>query len=116
MKVPQLDLAAQHAALGGELMEALGRVVASGRFILGPEVESLEQELARRGMGNSLLSIRRRVRAQNSRSCCGLAEPRLLMGALFSVTRVSTWGLCSATSAAQAGTCTGGDGSGAAVL
>lgn len=46
MKVPQLDLAAQHAALGGELMEAIGRVVASGRFILGPEVESLEQELA----------------------------------------------------------------------
>lgn len=45
MKVPQLDLAAQHAALGGELMEAIGRVLASGRFILGPEVESLEREL-----------------------------------------------------------------------
>ncbi len=46
MKVPQLDLAAQHAALGGELMEAIGRVMASGRFILGPEVECLERELA----------------------------------------------------------------------
>ena len=46
MKVPQLDLAGQHAALGGELTEAIGRVVASGRFILGPELDGLEEELA----------------------------------------------------------------------
>jgi hypothetical protein len=36
---------------------------------------SLEQELARRGMGNSLLSIRRRVRAQNSRSAVTWRSP-----------------------------------------
>lgn len=46
MKVPQLDLAAQHAALGPELAEAVQRVLAAGRFILGREVEALEQELA----------------------------------------------------------------------
>ena len=46
MKVPQLDLAAQHASLGGELEAAVLRVLASGRFILGPEVESLEREMA----------------------------------------------------------------------
>ncbi len=46
MRVPQLDLAAQHAALGDELAAAAQRVLASGRFILGPEVERLEHEIA----------------------------------------------------------------------
>jgi dTDP-4-amino-4,6-dideoxygalactose transaminase len=46
MKVPQLDLAAQHGALGQEFAAAIYRVLASGRFILGREVEALESELA----------------------------------------------------------------------
>jgi dTDP-4-amino-4,6-dideoxygalactose transaminase len=46
MKVPQLDLAAQYTTLGKEIAEAVERVLAGGRYILGPEVEALERELA----------------------------------------------------------------------
>src|SRR5262249_44359464 len=41
------DLTRQHEALKDELMAAAGRVLASSRFILGPEVAALENELAR---------------------------------------------------------------------
>ncbi|HEX8499092.1 MAG TPA: DegT/DnrJ/EryC1/StrS family aminotransferase [Pyrinomonadaceae bacterium] len=46
MQVPLLDLKQQHAALGGELREAVGRVLDSQQFILGDEVRLLEEELA----------------------------------------------------------------------
>jgi dTDP-4-amino-4,6-dideoxygalactose transaminase len=42
-----LDLTRQHAALRAELMDAAGRVLDSARFILGPEGEALEQDLAK---------------------------------------------------------------------
>ena len=45
--IPFLDLARQHAALRAELMDAAGRVLDSARFILGPESEALEQDLAK---------------------------------------------------------------------
>jgi dTDP-4-amino-4,6-dideoxygalactose transaminase len=45
MKVPLLDVSAQNAPLRGPIMDALGRVVDSGHFILGPEVEGFESEL-----------------------------------------------------------------------
>ena len=38
MKVPILDLAAQHTPLRADLLRALTRVVDSNRFILWPEV------------------------------------------------------------------------------
>jgi dTDP-4-amino-4,6-dideoxygalactose transaminase len=41
-----LDLAAEYRELGDELSAALQKVVASGRFILGPEGEALEKEVA----------------------------------------------------------------------
>lgn len=44
--IPQLDLTRQHAALADELLAATARVLASCRFILGPEVQALESELA----------------------------------------------------------------------
>ena len=44
--IPQLDLTAQHASIGGELREAVERVLASQQFILGREVAALEEELA----------------------------------------------------------------------
>src|SRR6185295_5777757 len=44
--VPLLDLKAQHATIRGEVREAIDRVVESQHFILGPEVEALEKEIA----------------------------------------------------------------------
>jgi len=46
MTIPFFDLAPQYASLQAELDEAVLRVVRSQRFILGPEVEALEAELA----------------------------------------------------------------------
>ena len=46
MTIPQIDLKRQHEALRGELMEAVARVLDSCRFILGPEGQALESELA----------------------------------------------------------------------
>ncbi|MAQ15978.1 MAG: transcriptional regulator [Sandaracinus sp.] len=45
--VPFLDLATQHAALETELRAAFDRVLSSGAFILGPEVNAFEEEVAR---------------------------------------------------------------------
>jgi dTDP-4-amino-4,6-dideoxygalactose transaminase len=41
-----LDLRAQYETIGSEIREALERVVASQRFVLGPEGEALEAEIA----------------------------------------------------------------------
>jgi len=46
VKIPIADLVAQHAPLRDELLAAFQRVVDSGRFILGPEVEAFEREVA----------------------------------------------------------------------
>jgi len=45
--VPLLDLSAQYQPLRDEILRAITRVCDSQRFILGPEVDSLERELAR---------------------------------------------------------------------
>jgi dTDP-4-amino-4,6-dideoxygalactose transaminase len=44
--IPQIDLRRQHEALREELRDAAARVLAGSRFILGPEVQALEDELA----------------------------------------------------------------------
>ena len=44
--IPQIDLKRQHEALRPELMEAAARVLDSCRFVLGPEGQGLERELA----------------------------------------------------------------------
>jgi dTDP-4-amino-4,6-dideoxygalactose transaminase len=44
--VPQLDLAAQYAAIGGEIRTAVERVLASQQFVLGREGTALEAEIA----------------------------------------------------------------------
>ena len=46
MQVPLLDLKTQIAQLRDEIDAAIARVVTSGHFILGPEVEGLEAEVA----------------------------------------------------------------------
>lgn len=45
-KVPLLDLKAQFAPMRAEVLEAITRVCDAQQFILGPEVEGLERELA----------------------------------------------------------------------
>jgi dTDP-4-amino-4,6-dideoxygalactose transaminase len=44
--IPLLDLRAQYATIRESVTEALHRVIESQHFILGPEVEALEQEIA----------------------------------------------------------------------
>jgi dTDP-4-amino-4,6-dideoxygalactose transaminase len=44
--VPLLDLQAQYRPIRAEILEALTRVADSQRFILGPEVEAFEREIA----------------------------------------------------------------------
>jgi len=44
--VPQLDLAAQYAAIGQEIRAAVEKVLVSQQFILGPEGGALETEIA----------------------------------------------------------------------
>ncbi|MGC8838052.1 MAG: DegT/DnrJ/EryC1/StrS family aminotransferase [Anaerolineae bacterium] len=47
MGIPFLDLQAEYRALRGELDAAVHRVLESGHFVLGPEVQALQEELAR---------------------------------------------------------------------
>jgi dTDP-4-amino-4,6-dideoxygalactose transaminase len=44
--VPQMDLAAQYRAIGGEIRDAVAMVLASQQFVLGREGAALEQEIA----------------------------------------------------------------------
>ncbi|HED04536.1 MAG TPA: DegT/DnrJ/EryC1/StrS family aminotransferase, partial [Candidatus Fraserbacteria bacterium] len=46
MNIPLLDLNRQYRAIRPEIEAAIARVVQSGRFILGPEVEAFENEVA----------------------------------------------------------------------
>jgi dTDP-4-amino-4,6-dideoxygalactose transaminase len=68
--VPFLDLQAAHARLAGELEAAFRRVVLSGRYILGEEVERFEREFAAYcgvehcvGVGNGLDAMHLVLRA-----------------------------------------------------
>jgi len=45
-RVPLLDLKAQYAAIRADIDVAMARVIESQHFILGPEVEALEREIA----------------------------------------------------------------------
>src|SRR5882724_235304 len=46
MNVPFLNLTAQYASLKDELLPAVEKVLASGRYILGTNVAALEQDIA----------------------------------------------------------------------
>src|SRR5215831_1044132 len=45
-KIPLLDLKAQYSTIRSEIHEAIEGIIESQHFILGPEVEGLEQEIA----------------------------------------------------------------------
>jgi dTDP-4-amino-4,6-dideoxygalactose transaminase len=44
--IPFVNVAAQHAAIKAELLEAMGRVIDSGMYVLGGEVDELERQFA----------------------------------------------------------------------
>jgi dTDP-4-amino-4,6-dideoxygalactose transaminase len=44
--IPMVDPAAEYRLLKGDIDAAVGRVLASGRYVLGPEGEALEREVA----------------------------------------------------------------------
>ena len=46
MRVPLLDLKLQYAPLRDQIQSAIGRVCESQQFIMGPEVEGFEREIA----------------------------------------------------------------------
>lgn len=46
MKIPILDLKRQYQSIKGEIDRAIARVIESGQFILGPEVEAFEKEVS----------------------------------------------------------------------
>ena len=65
MRVPFVDLAQAHAELQGEIEAAVNRVLRSGCYVLGPEVEAFESEFATYcgtryciGVGNGLDALR----------------------------------------------------------
>jgi dTDP-3-amino-3,4,6-trideoxy-alpha-D-glucose transaminase len=68
--IPFVDLLADQAEIGGELGSAVSRVVASGRYLLGPELEGFEREFAEYcgtrycvGVGSGLSAIELALRA-----------------------------------------------------
>src|SRR5260370_9617536 len=70
MSIPFLDLKAPHAELKDELDGAYRRVMESGRFVLGPELEAFETEFAGYceakhciGVGNGLEALHLILRA-----------------------------------------------------
>lgn len=73
--VPFLDLAALHAELHTELDEVIARVLRSGRYVRGPELEAFETAFARYcgvegavGVGNGLEALELTLRALDIRS------------------------------------------------
>jgi hypothetical protein len=55
MKVPLLDLRAQHESLRDELLAAMRSVIDSQQFVLGPDVQAFEDEIARLKSNSSML-------------------------------------------------------------
>jgi dTDP-4-amino-4,6-dideoxygalactose transaminase len=75
MRVPLLDLQAQYQPIRDEILSALTRVSDSQRFIMGPEIDALEQELA------SMLGVRHAVSVSSGTDALLLALMALGVGA-----------------------------------
>ena len=57
MRVPLLDLTAQYGPIRQDILSAITRVCDSQRFILGPEVDAFEQEIAERLEVNHAIAV-----------------------------------------------------------
>jgi dTDP-4-amino-4,6-dideoxygalactose transaminase len=73
--IPLLDLKAQYAPLRDEILAAIERVCDSQRFIMGPEIEALEQELSK------LLGVRHAIAVSSGTDALLLALMALGIGA-----------------------------------
>jgi len=87
MAVPFVDIQAQHASIRDEMSAAIDGVLASGRFIGGPEVEGFEEEFARFcgvkhaiGVGNGTDALQLALRA------CGVGAGDEVITAAFTFT------------------------------
>ncbi|MGH9970081.1 MAG: DegT/DnrJ/EryC1/StrS family aminotransferase [Pyrinomonadaceae bacterium] len=74
MKVPLLDLRAQHESLRDELLAAVKRIIDSQQFVLGPEVQMFEEE------------IRRPLRIKHAIGCASGSDALLLALMVLDVT------------------------------
>ena len=75
MKVPLLDLQAQYASIREDVLAAITRVCDTQQFIMGPEVEQLERELA------SALGVRGAVAVSSGTDALLVAMMALGIGA-----------------------------------
>ena len=75
MPIPHVDVKAQYAPLAPELTAAFERVLDSGRFIFGPEVEGFEREAA------AFLGVEQAVGVANGTDALVLALDALGVGA-----------------------------------
>jgi dTDP-4-amino-4,6-dideoxygalactose transaminase len=73
-RIPLLDLQAQYRPLRDEILAAMTRVADSQRFIMGPEIDALEQELAR------MLGIRHAIAVSSGTDAVLLALMTLGIG------------------------------------
>jgi len=74
MPIPLLDLDAQYRPLRDQLLAAITRVCDSQRFIMGPEIDGLERELA------ALLGIRHAIAVSSGTDALLLALMTLDIG------------------------------------
>ena len=72
--IPLVDVKAQYAPLIPELKEAFARVLESGRFIFGPEVEGFEREAA------DYLGVRQAIGVANGTDALVIALDALGIG------------------------------------
>ena len=97
MKVPFVDFASHVASLRGELDAAVARVLDSGWFVLGPEGEAFERELA------EVLGSRDAVAVANGTDALQLALRALEVGAGDEVVTTSLSAAFTALAILQAG-------------
>ena len=55
--IPLLDLTRQYYSIKDEINAGIQEVLESGRFILGPQVESLEKEMVNFCQANSAIEV-----------------------------------------------------------
>ena len=108
VKIAYVNLAAQHAPIKGELLEAIAGVIDRGQFILGEEVHTFEQRFAEScgvpfavavnsGTDALILALRALGIGQGDEviitgfTCSAVPEPILFLGARPATPSRRTW-------------------------